>query len=275
VLRSRRVLLSYLAIVVIFALSRIGAARPLVRIPPTLSSGNLSSLPLTPYEQFGRVAPIAWPLYLALRFFYEHLAHNWGAAIILFTVIFNLLLVWTRVKSLRSAAKMKSLQPRVKALQDRYRPLAVTDPNRAALNTEIMALYRSEGVNMLSGCLPILLQIPLLFGLFSVLRNANELHHASWLWLSDLAMPDPLHILPVVIIAAMTFTQLITPSPGIDPVQRRVLAVITAIVFGSALWQYAAGLSLYWATGNLVNLVTQFVIKRSSLNGELRRAANP
>ncbi|MGB6193709.1 MAG: membrane protein insertase YidC [Terracidiphilus sp.] len=241
---------------------------PSLAVSPAAASHDANrplSQPLTPRGDFGRLAPIAWPLYLTLRFFYEHIVHNWGTAIVLLTLCVNLLLIWPRIQAVKSSTTMKRLQPQIKAIQNRYLPLAVTDPRRATMNAEIASIYKSEQVNMLSGCLPLLVQMPLLFALFSVFKNASELHHATWLWLGDLAMPDPLHILPALIILSMTITQLISPSPGIGPAQRRLLALLTGIIFGCTLWKYAAGLSLYWATGNLINLIVQFAINNSRL----------
>jgi YidC/Oxa1 family membrane protein insertase len=106
-----------------------------------------------------------------------------------------------------------------------------------------------------------------------VLRNAPELHQAHWLWLTDLSLPDPLHILPFLIIGSMVFTQCITPSPGISPSQRWMFATLMPAVMGFSLWHYASGLSLYWVTGNIFNLLIQSVINRSKLGKEMRALA--
>ena len=114
-----------------------------------------------------------------------------------------------------------------------------------------------------------LLQVPLLFAYQRVLHNATELHHAHWLWLTDLSLPDPLHILPVFIIGTMCLTQFITPSPGVDPTQRRMLAILMPLFMGFTLAHYASGLALYWVTGNLFNLVLQLCINRSKIGIEM------
>ena len=167
---------------------------------------------------------------------------------------------------------MARLRPQIEAIRKRYPKVSPGTPSQAEMNAEIMALYKSEGVNVFGGCLPLILQMPLLFGLFSVFRNAAELNGAHWMWLTDLFKPDPLHILPVIIIASMTLTQFISPSPGMSVAQRKSMAILTALVFGFGLARYASGLSLYWATGNLVNLLVQFVINRTKLGKRISAA---
>ncbi len=222
------------------------AINVLASIPATAVNGKTTGQSLQPPVHFGWLTVIAEPLYLALRFLYEHGIGNWGWAIIILTVIFNLLMLWPRMMSMRSSLKMMRVQPKAEALKKRYAHLKMNDPKRTEMNTELMALYKAEGANMYGGCLPMLLQMPLLFAYFRVLQNAAELHQAHWFWLTDLSSPDPLHILPIVIIMTMTLTQFITPSPGMDPTQRRVLAFVMPVTMGFTLWRYASGLPLIW-----------------------------
>ncbi len=175
--------------------------------------------------------------------------------------------------SMKSSLKMMRVQPKVDALKKRYAHLKVNDPKRAEMNVEMMALYKAEGANMFGGCLPLLLQMPLLFAYMSVLRNAAELHHAHWFWLTDLSLPDPLHVLPLLIIASMVLTQLITPAPGMSASQRRIFAILMPVVMGLSLWRYASGLSLYWVTGNVIYLLIQLAINRSKLGREMHALA--
>jgi len=223
--------------------------------------------------QFGWLTVIAKPLFLALRFLYSHLIPNWGWDIILFTVLFNLLLLPTRLMMMKSSLKMMRIQPKVEALKKKYAHLKMNDPKRAEMNTEMMALYKTEGVNMYGGCLPMLLQMPLFFAYFRVLQNTVELRQAHWMWLKDLSAPDPLHILPVIIIVTMLVTQLITPSPGMDPNQRRMMAIMMPAIFGFTLWQYASGLALYWGTGNIIMLAMQISINQSHIGKEMHAIA--
>lgn len=247
--------------------SPIKSQMPQAAIAQTPTPHTLSS---KPQSDFGWLTFIAKPLYNALRLLHEHGITNWGWAIVVFTVIFNLLIFWPRIMSMKSSLKMMRIQPRVNELKQRYAHLKINDPKRAEMNTEMMALYKAEGVNMYGSCLPLLLQTPLLFATMSVLRNAPELHQAHWLWLSDLSLPDPLHILPLLIIASMSLTQFVTPTPGMSTAQRRIFALLMPAVVGFSLWHYAAGLSLYWVTGNFFNLLIQLVINRGKMGKEMQ-----
>jgi YidC/Oxa1 family membrane protein insertase len=221
-------------------------------------------------------AIIAKPLYLALRWLRDILGpgtNNWGWAIIIITVIFNLLLLPTRFMMMKSSLKMMRIQPKVDALKKRYAHLKVSDPRRSEMNAEMMALYKTEGVNMYGGCLPMLLQMPLFFAYYRVLLNAVELRQAHWFWLTDLSAPDPMHILPVLIIISMFLVQYITPSPGMDPTQRRMMAIVMPVFMGFILWHYASGLALYWITGNIINLAIQVGINQSSMGKEMHAIA--
>ena len=239
------------------------------RAPLSIAAGQ----PITISSSFGWLTFIAGPLYLALRFLHDHGIGNWGWSIIVLTVIFNLLIIWPRIMSMKSSLKMMRVQPKVDSLKKRYAHLKLNDPKRVEMNAEMMALYKAEGANMFGGCLPLFLQTPLLLAYLSVLRNAAELHQAHWLWLTDLASPDPLHILPALIIGSMVLTQCITPMPGMNASQRWLFALLMPAVVGFSLWRYASGLSLYWVTGNIINLLIQFAINRSELGKEMRALA--
>jgi YidC/Oxa1 family membrane protein insertase len=237
------------------------------------ADGKPDGQSLEPLIQFGWLTVIAKPLYLALRFLDEHGVGNWGWAIIIVTVIFNLLMLPTRFMMMKSSLKMMRIQPKVDALKKRYAHLKPTDPKKAEMNAEMMDLYKTEGVNMYGSCLPMLIQMPLFFAYFRVLQNSVELRQAHWFWLTDLSSPDPMHILPIIIIISMFFTQYITPAPGQDPAQRRMLAIMMPVMFGFMLWHYASGLALYWGTGNLINLAIQLGINQSSVGKEMHEIA--
>lgn len=237
------------------------------------ADGSANGPDLKPLVQFGFFKWLAYPLYLALRYLYEHGVPNWGWAIIIITAVFNLLMLPTRLKMMHSSLKMARIQPKVNAIKARYAHMKVTDPRRSEMNTEMMALYKQENVNMYGGCLPMLLQTPLFFALYSMLRNVIELRQAHWLWISDLSVADPLWILPAVIIIGMFVTQWITPSPGMDPNQRRMMAFMMPVVMGFTLAHFAAGLSVYWATSNVMNLAIQVGINKSSLGREMHELA--
>ena len=248
----------------------------LAKIRATGADGKATGQTLEPLIQFGWLTVIAKPLYLALRFLRTQLGpgvNNWGWAIIIVTVIFNLLMLPTRVMMMKSSLKMMRIQPKVEALKKRYAHLKLNDPKKAEMNTEMMALYKTEGVNMYGGCLPLLIQMPLFFAYYRVLLNAVELRQAHWFWLTDLSMPDPLHILPIIIIASMFLVQFLTPSPGMDPAQRRMMAIMMPVIFGFSMWHFASGLALYWGTGNLINLGIQLAINQSKMGKEMHEIA--
>ncbi len=245
----------------------------LASIHATAADGKPTGPSLQPLIQFGWMTILATPLYWVLRFLNEHGVPNWGWDIIIVTIVFNLLMLPTRLMMMKSSLKMMRIQPKVDALKKRYAHLKVSDPKRAEMNTEMMALYKQENVNMYGGCLPLLIQMPLFFAYYRVLANVIELRQAHWFWLSDLSMADPLHVLPILIIASMFAVQFITPSPGMDPNQRRMMAIMMPVIFGFSMWHFASGLALYWGTGNLINLGIQMSINRSKMGQEMHEIA--
>ncbi len=226
--------------------------------------------------QYGWWGIIAKPLYLALRALHNMMGpgkYNWGWAIIIITVIFNLVLLPTRIWTMKSSLKMMRIQPRLDALKKKYANLKINDPKRAEMQAEQMAIMKEEGVNMYGGCLPLVLQMPLFFAYYRVLLNAVELRHAQWFWLHDLSMPDPHYILPILIIGTMFLVQFITPSPGMDPAQRRMMAIMMPAIMGFTLLHFASGLALYWITGNIINLIMQVAINQSKIGKEMHEIA--
>jgi YidC/Oxa1 family membrane protein insertase len=239
----------------------------------TGADGKPTGQSLEPLIQFGWLTVLAKPLYLVLRFNYEHVVANWGWSIIIFTVVFNMLMLPTRFMMMKSSLKMMRIQPKVEALKKRYAHLKMNDPKRAEMNTEMMALYKTEGVNMYGGCLPMLVQMPLFFAYYRVLANVIELRQAHWGWLTDLSVPDPLYILPGIILVSMFLVQFLTPSPGMDPAQRRMMAIMMPVIFGFSMSHFASGLALYWCTGNLINLAIQMGINQSKMGKEMHAIA--
>jgi YidC/Oxa1 family membrane protein insertase len=242
-------------------------------IHATGPGGKPTGPALDPLIQFGSwLGVIAKPLYLALRGLDGMLGpgiNNWGWAIIIVTVIFTVVMLPLRFMAMRSSLKMMRIQPKAEAIKKRYAHLKATDPKRAEMNTETMALYKAEGVNMYGSCLPMLPQIPLFFAYFRVLQNAVELRQAHWFWLTDLSAPDPKYILPILIILTMFLTQYITPSPGMDANQRSMMAIMMPLFMGFILLHYASGLALYWGTSNLINLALQVAVNQSPMGKEM------
>ncbi len=231
---------------------------------------------LEPLIQFGWFSFIAKPLYLAVRWLRNTLGpgiNNWGWAIVIVGILLNLLTVPSRLMMMKSSLKMMRIQPKVEALKRKYAHLKFNDPKRAEMNTEMMHLYKSEGVNMYGGCLPMLIQMPLLYAIYEVLENAIELRQAHWFWLPDLSVPDPYYILPILIIVSMFLVQYITPSPGMDPTQRRMMAFMMPVIFGFMMLHFPSGLALYWAVGNIISLGIQIWINSSSMGKEMHAIA--
>ncbi|HZB88747.1 MAG TPA: membrane protein insertase YidC [Terracidiphilus sp.] len=245
-------------------------------IHATGADGKPTGPSLEPLIQYGMWTIIAKPLYFALRWLHDLLGQggsSWGWSIILFTAAFNLIMLPTRFMMMRSSMRMMRIQPEVDRIKHKYANLKINDPKRNDMNTEMMDLYKRENVNIYGGCLPMLPQIPLFFAYFRVLQYAVELRQAHWFWLRDLAAPDPLHILPILIIITMFLTQYITPSPGMDPAQRRMMAFVMPVFMGFILFNYASGLALYWGTSNLINLMLQLGINQSSMGKEMHAIA--
>ncbi|MDE3200780.1 MAG: membrane protein insertase YidC [Acidobacteriota bacterium] len=231
---------------------------------------------LEPLIQFGVLTVIAKPLYVILRWVRNLLGggiDSWGWAIVLVTFVFNLIMLPTRVMMMKSSLRMMRIQPKTDAIKRKYAHLKINDPKRQEMNAEMMKLYKDEGVNMYGSCLPMLIQMPLFFAYFEMLENAVELRHAHWLWLTDLSAADPSHVLPILIIITMFLTTYITPSPGMDANQRRMMAFGMPIFMGFILFQYASGLALYWGTGNVINLAIQIGINKSSIGKEMHEIA--
>jgi YidC/Oxa1 family membrane protein insertase len=201
--------------------------------------------------------------------------HNfsWGWAIVVFTVIINLVLLPLRIKGMQSALKMQRIQPQIDNIKLKYKNPGATDPKAAEMNAEIMAYQKEQGVSMFGGCVPSLIQLPLLFAFFTMITRVVELRQAHWFWLPDLSLADPWHILPVTMVITSFLVQFYTPAPGVDPQQQRMMAFMMPVFSGYWTWNYASGLALYWNVGNLINIATQLALNRTSLGREMREIA--
>jgi len=222
---------------------------------------------------FGFFGVIARPLFLWLKWTYEKVVHNWGWAIAIQTLIINLALLPLRISSMKSALKMQKVAPQIKAIQEKYKKYSMRDPRKQDMNQEISALYKTEGVNPVGGCLPMIIQMPFLFAYYSMLGAALDLRHAPWLWIHDLSSPDPWHLLPIGIIITMLLTQRMTPQPGMDPAQQKMMTFMMPLMLGVISWNLAAGLCLYWSEGNLIQIAQQAIMNRTSLGREMREIA--
>lgn len=206
---------------------------------------------------------IAKPLFLWLNWVNDHWTFNYGWAIIVVTLIINLVLFPFKISQLKSSKKMQALQPRLKAINEKYKGLSLSDPRKAQQNQETMALYKEAGVNPLGGCLPLLIQLPFLYAFYRVLAIAIEMRGAKWLWVSDLSQPETLaiHILPIILIASQFLSQKMTPATGMDPNQQKIM-MFMPLMYGFMFYYASAGLVLYWLTSNLAMIAQQLIINR-------------
>jgi YidC/Oxa1 family membrane protein insertase len=211
---------------------------------------------------------LAAPLLSLLRFFYSLLG-NYGLAIILLTLTLKLLFLPLTGASYKSMAAMQEIQPEVQALREKH-----TDATR--LNQEMMALYKRKGVNPLGGCLPILIQIPVFFGLYSALLQSIELRHASFaLWIDDLSSPERLMLwgipvpLMIILMGISMITQQWTQPSSVDPAQKRIMMLMPVVFTGMfIIFPMPAGLVLYWLVNNVISIIQQMYLKG-------HRKANP
>ena len=199
---------------------------------------------------------LAGPLLDLLRMIYGYVG-NYGVAIIILTIIVRLVLFPLTYKGMKSMKRMQQLSPRMKKLQAKYKN------NKEKLNKEMMGLYRKNRVNPLGGCLPMLLQLPVFFALYSSLSSAVELRHAPFmLWISDLSQPDGLGITPLLMGASMYFQQKLTPQTAMmDSTQAKVMQMLP-FIFTIFTFTFPSGLTLYWVTSNILSIAQQQIINR-------------
>ncbi len=221
---------------------------------------------------FGWTNIIAKPLLITLRFFYQWV-HNYGVAIILLTILVKLLFWPLTHKSYKSMKEMQKLQPLMMKIREKYKD------NKEQMNKELMALYKTYKVNPMSGCLPMIIQIPVFFALYRILAQAIELRHAPFiLWINDLSAPDrlfnfpfsipfmaPPYGIPVLTLlmgASMFIQQKMTPTTG-DPTQAKMMMLLP-IVFTFLFINFPSGLVLYWLVNNILSIAQQYVIYKKA-----------
>ena len=157
--------------------------------------------------------------------------------------------------------KMQKIQPQMRTLQDKYKKLKANDPRRAQVQAEMMGLYKQHGVNPMGGCLPLLLQMPVFFGLYSMLSVSIELRRAPWLlWIKDLSQHDPYYVIPILMAISMFIMQKMTPTT-VDPAQAKIMMIMPLMFAFMFLW-VQAGLTLYWLTSNIVGIGQQVFINK-------------
>ncbi|MBU2567728.1 MAG: membrane protein insertase YidC [Elusimicrobia bacterium] len=212
---------------------------------------------------FGLFSPLSVLAFNGLLFLYN-ITGNYGMAIIILTIILQIVLLPLTIKSFKASAAMRSLQPKMKELQEKYK----TDQRR--LSAEMLNLYRSHKVNPLGGCLPMILQIPIFWALFTTLNNAYELRMAPFiLWIKDLSSPDllltvsglPIRVLPLLMGAAMYFQQRLS-GMGTDSTQK-TMTYLMPVMFTFIFWNFSSGLVLYWTINSIFSILAQTSLFKS------------
>ncbi len=234
---------------------------------PTIKNDNAD---LRGTVDFGWWGLISRPLFLWLKWTYKHVYPNWGWAIVIQTLIITVALLPLRITQMKSMLKMQRIAPQIKSIQEKYKKYTLRDPRKAAMNEEISALYKKEGVNPAGGCLPLLIQFPFLIAYYRMLGIALDLRHAHWLWVTDLSARDPYFILPILMVASMFFMQRMTPQAGVDPAQQKMMMWMMPIMMGFLFFNFAAGLNLYYAETNLISMAQQAIMNRTALGREMR-----
>jgi YidC/Oxa1 family membrane protein insertase len=252
--------------------ARIYAGPKSVEVLKTIAvSGSQETL--APVVDFGFWGPIARFLFASLNYIHDKVAPNWGWAIVVLTVIINLVMLPIRYTTMKSGLKMQRIQPQMDAIKAKYAKYKVTDPKRADMNAEVMALQKENGVNMFGGCIPTLLTFPLLFAMYGMISKVVDLREAHWFWLHDLTAPDPLHILPIVMAASQFLVQFYMPAPGVDPQQQRMMAFTMPAFFLFISWNYSSGLALYMFVGNVMMVLAQYAMNQTKEGREIRELA--
>lgn len=210
--------------------------------------------------RFGLFGFITEILYVAIKAIHKTIP-NWGWCIILLTFVIKIIFFPLTYSSTKSMARMQELQPKIKALRSKYKKAKQDIEQRRKMNEETMRLYKEHGVNPAGGCLPMLIQLPIFWGFFQLLRVAVEFRHSPWiLWITDLSVKDPIYVIPVLMGITQFISQKMTPTSA-DATQQRmmlIMPVIMTIFFIS----FPAGLVLYWLTNNVLQIGQQYIMNR-------------
>ena len=205
-------------------------------------------------KDYGWVTIFAKPIFWLMEQI-QKLVGNWGWTIILLTVLIKILFVPLSAASYRSMAKMKDVAPRMKDIRERYKD------DKQMMNKYMMELYKTEKINPLGGCLPVVIQIPVFLALYWVLLASVEIRNAPWLgWITDLAQPDPYYVLPIIMAVTMYFQQKMSPPPA-DPMQAKVM-MFMPLVFSVMFFFFPSGLVLYWIVNNVLSIAQQSWVNR-------------
>jgi YidC/Oxa1 family membrane protein insertase len=221
---------------------------------------------------FGMFSVIVVPLLRSLKWVNSYVG-NYGWSIVVLTIIIQIILFPLQHKSIVSMRKMQEIQPQMKAIQDRYAKYKATDPEKQGMNKEVMALYKEKGVNPASGCVPIILTMPLLLAMWAMLQTSIELRGAPFLWIHDLTVRDPFYVAPVLMGLTQFWQQRITPATGADPAQQKMMMVMPAVMTIMFI-TLPAGALVYYTVSNLLRIGQQY-LTNSIIGPPNVRAARP
>jgi YidC/Oxa1 family membrane protein insertase len=202
--------------------------------------------------------------------------HNFGWAIIVVTIVINMVLFPFKMSNFKSMRKMQALKPQIDAINAKYKNLKLTDPRKGEQNQEVMDLYKKFGVNPMGGCFPMLIQLPFFFAFYKVFTVSVEMRGAHWLWVTDLSQPEHIvpHILPIVMIASQFLMQKLTPQANADPNQQKMM-MFMPLIFGFMFYNFASGLVLYYLTSNLVQMGQQWFFNHTQAAMEAAESVAP
>ncbi len=212
--------------------------------------------------KFGLFGSIAEILLQGMKFIHKAIP-NWGAAIIIMTLIIKIIFFPLTYSSTRSMARMQELQPKIKALRAKYKKAKQDIAQRRKMNEEMMRLYKEHGINPAGGCLPMLIQLPVFWGFFRLLLIAIEFRHSPFIfWIKDLSVKDPFYVTPILMGVTQYISQKMTPTSA-DPTQARMM-LIMPVIMTILFMNFQSGLVLYWLTNNILQIGQQAIINRIS-----------
>jgi YidC/Oxa1 family membrane protein insertase len=219
--------------------------------------------PLHALISFGWLEFIAEPLFHGLKWLHNYIP-NWGWAIVVLTLVINMLLFPLRISSYKTTLKMQRVAPEIKAIQEKYKKYSMRDPRKAEMNKEVMAIYSREGINPVGGCFQMFLQMPVWIGLNTALRYAIEMRHATWIWVTDLSLKDPYYILPVLMGLSMYLVSKMTPMTATDPQQQAMMKIMPITMAGIFMISpISSGLAVYILTSSVVGIAQQWYLNRT------------
>jgi YidC/Oxa1 family membrane protein insertase len=220
--------------------------------------------PLHALVNFGWLEIVADPLFHGLKWVHKYIP-NWGWAIVVLTLLINMLLFPLKISGYKATLKLQRVAPEIKQINEKYKKYKFNDPKKQEMNKEVMAVYQREGINPVGGCFPQLLQMPIWFGLYRALQGTIELRHAPWFgWIKDLSAKDPYLVLPILMGLSMYVAMKMTPMTSTDPQQQMMMKFMPIGMAGMFMFvPYPSGLAVYILTSSLVGMGQQWYLNKT------------